>query len=232
MHQTKPFLAIHRGCHHTQTAEIVEQVIFDMVQPRFCLTHGLCFNAEGQVFGLGQTVITLGQLLFQNLAVLGTGSIEAVLSERDTDALFKALRIGTHVHKGQLKLNRAVEEIQETAPFIENGGFILLLCQLIVDVLKLYGLGVVAVCDPADTVREHSLKGNGLLGGLGNPIVFLCPFYNSLNFSLLLSIQICRHFYFPCLRFLLEKQFAQPPFQVDTDAPERRNSCSSDKVEP
>ena len=55
---------------------------------------------------------------------------------------------------------------------------------------------------------------------------------NSLNFSLLLSIQICRHFYFPCLRLLLEKQFAQPPFQVDTDAPERRNSCSSDKVEP
>ena len=35
-----------------------------------------------------------------------------------------------------------------------------------------------------------------------------------------------------CLRFLLEKQFAQPPFQVDTDAPERRNSCSSDKGEP
>ena len=232
VHQTKPFLAVHRGCHHTQTAEVVEQVILDMVQSRFCLTHGLCFDAEGQILGLGQTVIALRKLLFQDLTVLGTGSIEVVLSERDTDALFKALRIGTHVHKGQLKLNRAVEEIQETAPLIENGGFILLLCQLIVDVLKLNGFGVVAVCDPADTVREHPLKGNGLLGGLGNPIVFLCPFYNSLNFSLLLSIQICRHFYFPCLRFLLEKQFAQPPFQVDIDAPERRNSCSSDKVEP
>lgn len=129
-------------------------------------------------------------------------------------------------------MDGAIEKVQETAPLVKNGGLILLLCQLIVDVLKLNGLGVVTVCDPADAVWEHSLKGNGLLGGLGNSIVFLCPFYNSLNFSLLLSIQICRHFYFPCLRFLLEKQFAQPPFQVDTDAPERRNSCSSDKGEP
>ena len=59
MHQTKPFLAIHRGCHHTQTAEVVEQVILDMVQSRFCLTHGLCFDAEGQILGFGQTVIAL-----------------------------------------------------------------------------------------------------------------------------------------------------------------------------
>ena len=59
VHQTKPFLAIHRGCHHTQTAEVVEQVIFDMVQSRLCLTHGLCFNAEGQVLSLCQTVIAL-----------------------------------------------------------------------------------------------------------------------------------------------------------------------------
>ena len=44
---------------------------------------------------------------------------------------------------------------------------VLLLCQLIVDVLKLNGLGVVAVCDPADAVREHSLERNGLLGSLG-----------------------------------------------------------------
>ena len=129
-------------------------------------------------------------------------------------------------------MDGTIEEIQEAAPLIKDGGFIFLLCQLIVDVLELNGLSIVVVGDSADAVREHSLEGNGLLGGLGNPIVFLCPFYNSLNFSLLLSIQICRHFYFPCLRFLLEKQFAQPPFQVDTDAPERRNSCSSDKFEP
>ena len=109
-------------------------------------------------------------------------------------------------------MDGAIEKVQETAPLVKNGGLILLLCQLIVDVLKLNGLGVVAVGDSANAIREHSLKGNGLLGSLRNPIIFSGPFHNSLNFSLLFAIQICRHSYFPCLRFLFEKQFAQPPF--------------------
>ena len=232
VHQAKSFLAIHGRCHNTQTAEVIEQVIFNMVQPRLCLFHGTCFNTEGQILRLCQTVVALRKLLFQDLTVLSTGRIEVVLTERNADALFKALRIGTHVHKGQFKLNGTVEEVQETAPLVKDGSFIFLLCQLIVDVLKLNGLGVITVGDSTDTVREHSLEGNGLLGGLRNTAVFLCSLHNSFNFSLLLAVQICGHFYFSCLRFLLEKQLHLPPFQVDADASERRSSCSSCKVEP
>ena len=47
-------------------------------------------------------------------------------------------------------MNGAVKEIQETAPLIEDGSLIFLLCQLIVDVLKLNGLGVITVSDTAD----------------------------------------------------------------------------------
>src|SRR5699024_2356960 len=115
---------------------------------------------ECQVLGFGQAVVALRQLLFQHLAILGTDGIEAVLLERDTDTLFKAFSIGTQVHKGKLKVNGAVKEIQETAPLIEDGSLIFLLCQLIVDVLKLNGLGVITVSDTADAIREHSLKGN------------------------------------------------------------------------
>ncbi len=53
-----------------------------------------------------------------------------------------------------------VKEVQETAPFLEDGRLIFLLCQLIVDVLKLNGFGVVVVRHTADTIREHPLKGN------------------------------------------------------------------------
>lgn len=81
-------------------------------------------------------------------------------------------------------------------------------------------------------IREHSLKGNGLLCSLRNTVVLLCPFHNSFNFSLLLPIQICRHFDVSCLRLLFEKQFVQPPFPVCTDASRRHNSCPSDKGEP
>lgn len=84
----------------------------------------------------------------------------------------------------------------------------------------------------ADAIREHSLKGNGLLCSLRNTVVLLCPFHNSFNFSLLLPIQICRHFDVSCLWLLFEKQFVQPPFPVCTDASKRHNSCPSDKGEP
>lgn len=100
------------------------------------------------------------------------------------------------------------------------------------DVLKLNGLGVITVSDTADAIREHSLKGNGLLCSLRNTVVLLCPFHNSFNFSLLLPIQICRHFDVSCLWLLFEKQFVQPPFPVCTDASKRHNSCPSDKGEP
>ena len=228
----QPLFAVHGSGNDSQTTKVIEQIVFDMVESRLCLSHGFGFNAECQVLGFGQAVVALRQLLFQHLAILGTDRIEAVLLERDTDTLFKALSIGTQVHKGKLEVNGAVKEIQETAPLIEDGSLIFLLCQLIVDVLKLNGLGVIAVSDTADAIREHSLKGNGLLCSLRNTVVLLCPFHNSFNFSLLLPIQICRHFDVSCLRLLFEKQFVQPPFPVCTDASKRHNSCPSDKGEP
>ena len=232
VHQAKSFLAVHRVSDNTQTTEVIEQVIFDVLKSRFCLSHGVRFNAESQELCLCQTVVALRQLLFQHLTILGTDRIERILTERNTDTLFKALRIGTHVHKGQFKVDGTIKEVQETAPLVKDSSFIFLLCQLIVDVLKLNGLGIKIVGDSADAVGEHSLEGNGLLGSLRYTIVFLGSFHNSFNLSLLLSIQICRHLYFSCLRFLLEKQSHLPPFRVDTDAPERRNSCSSGKGEP
>ena len=218
MHQSQSIFSVHRLRNHSQAAEVIQQIVFDMCQPWFRLPHGIRFNAESEIFRFCQSIIALCQLLFQHLTVLGTDRIEIVFSEWNADTLFKTLRIGTHIHKRQFKTDRAVEKVQESTPFIKNSCFILLLCQLIIDVLVLNGFRIIVVCHTADTVREHPLKWNGILCSLRNSLVPLCLFNHRFNFFLLFSGQIRRHFYFSCLFFLFEEQSALPPSQVDSDA--------------
>ena len=78
----------------------------------------------------------------------------------DPDARLKALGIRRHVHEGELKVDGAVKKVQESAPFFEDRGFILLLGQLVVDVLELDGLRIVIFTHTTDPVREHPVKGN------------------------------------------------------------------------
>ena len=230
MHQSQAFLSVQCIGNHSQPAEIIEQIILNMSKPRLCLTHGLCFDTESQIFCFRQTIITLRELLFQHLAVFCPHGIKVIFFEWDTDAFFKALRIGTHIHEGQFKMDGAVKKVEKTAPFIEDGCFIFLLCQLIVDVLKLNGFGVIAVCHTANPVRKHPLKRDRLLSCLRNPGIFLRPFNHSLNFSLLFSAEMSGHFYFSFLCFLSEKQFVLPPFRADTDGSALRNSYPSGMV--
>ena len=44
-------------------------------------------------------------------------------------------------------MDRAVEKVEKTAPFLKDGGLVLLLSKLIIDVLILDGAGVVAGID-------------------------------------------------------------------------------------
>src|SRR5699024_4874876 len=128
-----------------------------------------------------QAVVALGQLGLQHLAVLGPDVIEAVLLRRDADAALKALGVGGHVDKGKLEMHRAVKEVEKAAPFLENGGLVLLQGQLIVDVLELDGAGVIAVPHPAGAVGKHPLKGDGLLGGAGDAVIAAGRFYDAVD---------------------------------------------------
>ena len=116
-----------------------------------------------------------------------------VVSEGNADVLFKHLRIRCHVHEGQLKVDRAVEKIQERAPLFKDRGLVLLLRQLVVDVLILNGLGVISIAHTADAIREHALKGNRLLRGAGNAVIPLRPFDDILHLPCLRFRQILRH---------------------------------------
>ena len=148
--------------------EVVQQVVLDVVEPGLDLRHTFALHPKGDEFGLGQTIIALGKLLAQHLGILRTHIIETIPLERNADALFKLGAVGCHVHKGQFKLDAGIKEVQETAPFLENGGLILLLGELIIDVLILDGAGVVVCFHPASAILKHPLHGDGLLGGTGN----------------------------------------------------------------
>ena len=206
MHQLQAFLAVEGLGNHTHAAEVVQQVVLDVVQAGLCLLHGICVDAEGQVLGLGQTVVTLCQLFLEHLTVLGTDGVEVILPEGDADTLFEALRIGTHIHKGQLEVDGTVEEVQEAAPLIEDGGLVLLLCQLVVDVLELNGLGVVAVRYPADAIGEHTLERDGLLGSPGNTGVLSGTVDDGFDLTLLSLGQVSGHLNVPCFLLFPEKQ--------------------------
>ena len=168
MHELQPLDTVQGFCLHPKPVEVIQQVILDVVEPGLDLCHALALHTKGDEFGLGQTIIALGKLLAQHLAVLRTNIIETVLLERNADALFKLGAVRCHVHEGQLKFDAGIEEIQETAPLLENGGLVLLLGKLIIDVLILDGAGVVAGTDPAGAILKHPLHGDGLLGGPGH----------------------------------------------------------------
>ena len=83
--------------------------------------------------------------------------IEPVILIRDDDALLEGFRTGRQVEEGKLKVNGCVKVVQEIAPALKDRGFIIILRQLVVDILKLNGFGVVVVGDTADAVRPHPL---------------------------------------------------------------------------
>ena len=61
-----------------------------------------------------------------------------------------------------------IEEVQKTAPFLENRSLVLLLGKLVIDVLVGDRPGVVVRLHPASAILKHPLHGDGLLRCPGN----------------------------------------------------------------
>lgn len=168
VHEFQPPDTIQGLCLHTQPVKVVQQIVLDVVEPGLDLCHAFALHTKGDEFGLGQTIIALGKLLAQHLGILRTNIVKAVLLERNADAFLKLGAVRCHVHKGQLKFDAGIEKVQKTAPLLENGGLVLLLGELIIDVLILDGAGVVVGLHPAGAILKHPLHGDGLLGGPGH----------------------------------------------------------------
>ena len=62
-------------------------------------------------------------------------------------------------------MDGTVEIIKEITPAVKNGGFVLVLTELVIDVLILHRFGEVGVGDTADAVRVHLQEGDAVLCG-------------------------------------------------------------------
>ena len=79
MHQPQTLRTVQRFRQNAKPVEVVHQVILDVLQPRFNLCHAVALDAIGQKLRFGQAVVSLGKLLPQHLAVLGSHIIKAIL---------------------------------------------------------------------------------------------------------------------------------------------------------
>ena len=73
--------------------------------------------------------------------------------------------VSRHVQKRKLKPDGTIKEIKKIAPALENCGFIFILVQLIIDILKLNGFRVEMIRHTTNPIRKDTLKGNTVLCG-------------------------------------------------------------------
>ena len=86
MHDAQAVIPIQRCSHNAQPLEVVEKVGFNAFQTRLCSAKVVCFDAEGQVLGLNQTVVTACKLVLQHLGILGSDGVKLITAGRDGDA--------------------------------------------------------------------------------------------------------------------------------------------------
>ena len=99
----------------------------------------------------------------QHFRVLSPDAVKFIALGRDVDAVRIAVPAGSQVEKGKLKADGAVEVVEEVAPAFKDGGFILVLRKLVVNILILDRLGVKGIRDTANAVREHPLIRDAVL---------------------------------------------------------------------
>ena len=112
----------------------------------------------------------------QHIGILGANVVEVILLRRDIDLLFELRNVRLLVDKRKLNKNGAVKVVEEVTPVLEDGGLVLVLGKLVVDVTEPDGLGVQAGVDLADTIPAHLHIGDRLLGRLGDFLALLVLF--------------------------------------------------------
>ena len=112
-------------------------------------------KAKGEILGLDDAVVAEGKLCFEHSIIFVTHGVKVIAGVLNKDPGLKAVGRHAPVEKAQREIYGAVEVIEESGPASEDGVFVVRLAQLIVNVLKLDGFGVMLICGPANAVRPH-----------------------------------------------------------------------------
>ena len=73
--------------------------------------------------------------MFQHIRVFGADGIESVILRGDRNDLLRAAAARSPVDKGKLHTNGRVKIVEKVAPVFKNGGLIVCLRKLVVDVV-------------------------------------------------------------------------------------------------
>ena len=225
----QPGFAVQRLGSDAQPFEVVQHVGLDALQPGLGGADTVRLDGKGQVLGFDKTVVATRQLVLQHLRVLHPDRVEVVPLGRDRDAVGKSLLGRRQVQEGQLKPDGAVKVVEEIAPALEDGRFVLVLAELVVDVLELDGFRVAAIRHFTDTVRPHPFIWDAVLGGLlffvravgaGNRCLDLFAF-GAGQLTPGFSLRLCL---FGLPLCLCREQCHTPPYRDLPAAPTRRRS--------
>ena len=216
VHDVQALKAVQRRSYNAQPLEVVQEVGFDALQTGLCGAEVVGLNAEREILGLNEAVVAAGKLILQHTGVLGADAVKLVPAGRNGNAPCKGFLRSREVHKGKLELHGAVKVVQEIAPRLKDGGLVLILRELVVDVLILDRFGVARVGHTADAVRPHTLIRDAVLRRF---------------FFLIRSVRSCDGgfdlFSFGAGQLFLFGQFDTPPGLTGFAAPERHKNCWS-----
>ena len=216
VHDVQALKAVQRRSHNAQPLEVVQKIGFDALQTGLCRAEVVGFNAESEILGLNEAVVAAGKLILQHTGVLGADAVKFIPAGRNGNAPCKGFLRSREVHKGKLKLHGAVKVVQEIAPRLKDGGLVLVLRKLVVDVLILDRFGVARIGHTTDAVRPHTLIRDAVLRRF---------------FLLIRSVRSCDGgfdlFSFGAGQLFLFGQFDTPPGLTGFAAPERHKNCWS-----
>ena len=85
---------------------------------------------------LHKPVVVFTKLIFQHIRILGADRVKSVLLCRDSDSFFCLFPLRPLIDERKLHAHARVKVVEEIAPVFKNGGLIVCLCKLIIDVLE------------------------------------------------------------------------------------------------
>ena len=192
MQYVQAFLSVHGAGCYAKHLKIIEYVGFDTGKAGFCGRKIVRFNGKGNVLALFQSVVAFFKLIFQHIRVLPADRVKSVVLRRNFDSRLCLFLSCALIDERELHRNGSVKVVEKIAPVFKNGGLIICLCKLIVNIFKDKAFTVFLFRYPANPVRVHLQVGNGLLCGVGLPVA-LCRLYHGGDFFLFCAGQLTLH---------------------------------------
>ena len=140
MQHFKAFIACHGAGRHAQELKVVEYVRFDTGKAGFRRAQTVGFNGKGDIFCFDKPVVAFCKLVFEHIPVFAADRVESVVLCRDMDRFLRFAPLRPLIDERELHRNGSVKVVEEVAPVLKNGGLVVCLCKLIVNIFKGDGL--------------------------------------------------------------------------------------------